>query len=362
MSSAKRETVAWINIAKAMAILLIVLYHVATWFVWHVAPEVAPSWGVNVWTNLSNALIPVRIPLFFLVSGVLAQRAVERSWVELTRTRFISLLWPFILWGLIIALPWSYRVSPDASIGVAWSNVSVLVLGGAHYWYLPALAVMLAVAKLSRRMPGIVVVVTAATSLAITTRTHIMVELFGPYLGVNVSRWFAFAVWFMIGCYFPQIVAFIARRSALWVVAGIVIFMSLRSLLTVDFIAAYPLVVAALTVVGTASFVVLSRFLSLSQFARRWGAFIASRTLPIYVTHALLLEVLAVVASHLRGAGLAPPDGSLFAISFVPFVFTIVIGASVGLFALSRRAHFRWLYEPPAILLRAFRNRPASRT
>jgi uncharacterized membrane protein YcfT len=343
--------VAWVDIAKTMAILLVVIYHVSTWFVWEVLPESAGSSGVRVWADLSAALIPVRIPLFFLVSGLLAVRAVERPWRLLVRTRFTSLLWPFALWTLLIALPWSSRTYPDDPLINAEGVASSLLLGGTHFWYLPALVIVTSVAKLVRRVSLVAIVAAATVNLWVTANLNQFVGVMGPYLGINLDRWLLCLLWFMVGCFLPAIARRISRLNALWALVGVATFIGIRGLLVLD--AAYATVVAALTVTGMATLIVISGVLSRWAPMRRTGAFIAARTLPIYVTHAFLLELLAVGARLLRERGWTPPHSGWVGALFVPLVFVVVVTASVGLHGLSRWGHFRWLFEPPARLLPA---------
>lgn len=222
---------AWVDIAKATAIVLIVVFHVSGWFIWYVAPEAAGSPAAAAWTSFSNALIPVRIPLFFFVSGLLARRAIERPWADLIRTRFADVLWPFFVWSALVALPWSARVSPEDRWSNVTTNLSAIALGGAHYWYLPALAFALAVAKLSRRVPWLSLTFFAVTSLLMTTHYAQMSALFGPYLGVNVARWLDFTVWFVVGCFLPRAAGWVSRLNVLWLVGGLTSFVGLRGLL-----------------------------------------------------------------------------------------------------------------------------------
>lgn len=349
------------DLAKAVTILLIVVFHVSTWFVWDVVPESALFGAIEFWATISLALIPVRIPLFFLVSGFLAQQAVWRSWPELVRTRFVGLLWPFLLWGLLIVLPWSYRVNPAEPLANASTSIYALLLGGTHYWFLPTLVVVIALARALRRVPVIALVVTAITSLAVTTNTGILVEMMGPYLGINVSRWLDCAVWFMIGCFLPKVVGRVARMNALWAVVGVAVFVGLRSILVLDIEGIYPVVLAALTLTGVASLVIASRFASASLSVSRFGAYFAARTLPIYVTHAFVLEVLAAGSAWARTQGWMLTGGAAVEMLFVPVVVVAVTGASVALHSLSRRQGFAWLYAPPAPLLAWMGSRASER-
>lgn len=255
--------VAWIDIAKALAILLVVVFHISVWFSYSVVPAAAGGPAISFWREISNALIPVRIPLFFLVSGVLAHRAVTRTWAELARTRFAGLLWPFALWTVLIALPWSLRVDhadPSANFGIAGAAV---VFAGAHFWYLPALVLFLALAKAVRPHPVIALLASVIVSVVIAPLLSPVYGLLGPVLGVNLERWLHFALWFLAGCFFPLVVRRAAEWNAMLVPVGIAGLIVGRWLLIN--VSSHPAVTLAIGAVGVVTLVIFSRWVA------RWG-------------------------------------------------------------------------------------------
>lgn len=356
MSEPSTERIAWVDIAKALAILLVVVYHVSIWFAAYVIPEGATGRGIGMWRELSRALIPVRIPLFFLVSGLLAQRALTRSWSSLWRTRFAAVLWPFALWTVLIAVPWSYRVNVSDPLQNASLAGSALAFAGAHFWYLPALVLFLVVAKILRRTPALTVVASVVASVVISTAFGAAIVAIGPVLGVNIDRWLTFGMWFMIGCFLQNLVRTVAGWHGILALAGLAVFVGLRWILfdvVSGSIVVYVAIVTVLSVVGVGSLLILSRVLGRNEHIARIGGYLSTRTLPIYVTHAFLLEVFAVIARYLdrRGHGI-PNDSAFVNALFVPVVFLVVVFASLGLYELSRRLPVRWLYDPPAALTR----------
>lgn len=342
------DRIEWIDIAKAIAILLIVVYHTSLWFTAYVLPEAAvSSRSVAFWQTLSRALIPVRIPLFFLVSGILAQRAVRRPWRELTRTRFLSLLWPFAVWTVLIAVPWSYRVAYSDPLANVEMAGTALIFAGTHFWYLPALVVFIATAKLLANHPAIALGGSAAAVVIAAFGMTWLTNLLGPVLGVNVYRWLTFAIWFMIGCFLRSLVQKVASSSIIVAIAGVGAFTALRWVL-LQF-GSNVAVATALTIVGMISMVILCRLLSRSRAARRLGRFLAGRTLAIYVGHAFVLEVIAVAVEYLRRRGIAAPAGDAVINGlFVPVAVATVVSVSLGMYALCRRLGLGWLYSPPA--------------
>src|SRR5699024_4536690 len=64
--------VAWLDIARAMSIVLVVIYHVAVGGAGHVLLGGRETFIGKLWIHGNLALVPLRMPLFFMVSGVLA--------------------------------------------------------------------------------------------------------------------------------------------------------------------------------------------------------------------------------------------------------------------------------------------------
>ncbi|MCI2958004.1 acyltransferase family protein [Agromyces atrinae] len=338
----------WIDIAKAAAIVLIVLFHTTDWFLDALLPG-SQGAVVRLWNDVSISLIPVRIPLFFLVSGLLAVSALERPWRTLTVTRFLALLWPFFVWTLLVMPFWMLRASYDDPLAILPLAVSTLFFAGAHYWYLPALIVALIIAKLTRRLPLTTLV--AAALLAFNTRTVLepLVGVLPTILGINLERWFTFTFWFLVGCFARPVIERIAawpRWAAFVAVAGFGGLIAVQK--TVGVLA---LTTALVSVVGIVAAILLSAWASRSAAVVRVGRYLAARTLPIYVGHAFLFEVVAVIAESSRRAGFAPSIGNtVTGVLVIPIVVIAAVAASAALYDASRRWNFAWLYEPPARL------------
>ncbi|WP_168209091.1 acyltransferase family protein [Agromyces intestinalis] len=342
------DRIAWLDVAKATAIVLIVLFHTTDWFLRDVAPGLNIA-GLAPWAVLSTALIPVRIPLFFLVSGVLAARAVERPWRRLAGTRFLDLLWPFAIWTALVAPVWMLRSDPADPMALAGTAGAGLVLGGLHYWYLPALVVCLVVARLVRRHPVAAVVVSGVVAFGLRSLITPQLAVLGlPVLAANLDRWMAFGFWFLLGCFARTFVLGFARLHG---AAGIV---ALAAFVAVTW---WQLGVGV-TMLGTtlASLTGVAALVLLSSAASRWapvaraGRYLAARTLPIYLVHAFAFELLAVLADVVdaQTGWRLPLEYGAVTLIVVPLVVACAVGLSTALFALSGRAGFRWIFEPPA--------------
>ena len=92
MSSSLSQRLAWPDVAKGISILGVVLLHVTL-----VVPEAQVTWlaAFNMWLD------PLRLPLFFLVSGYFSQKVFRFSFAELVTRRLWYFFVPYVVWMLI---------------------------------------------------------------------------------------------------------------------------------------------------------------------------------------------------------------------------------------------------------------------
>lgn len=92
--SAGAKRVAWADTTKGFSILAVCLMHVVTM----VPGGMETSWGIA-----KVVLDPLRMPLFFLVSGLFAHRVIERSLPDLWFRRLWFLLVPYLVFTPVVA-------------------------------------------------------------------------------------------------------------------------------------------------------------------------------------------------------------------------------------------------------------------
>ncbi|MDP2013599.1 MAG: acyltransferase family protein, partial [Actinomycetota bacterium] len=71
-----RPRIEWMDLVKGTTVLLVVLFH----SVIHLDAISKEDNVTSVWSTSMNVLEPMRMPLFFMVSGMLAAGAVSRPW------------------------------------------------------------------------------------------------------------------------------------------------------------------------------------------------------------------------------------------------------------------------------------------
>lgn len=333
----------WVDIAKAGAILLVVVYHVGSNGLSYLTP--GSNRAEDVWATLNAVLMPVRMPLFFLVSGVLAVGAIQRPWGAVWRKRVADLAWPFALWTLLFAVPYALAYSETGVTGTALEAMSWSLIAAGAYWYLPALAVFFVVAWLLRRTPILLLIISVALWRGAPVIRGALGDEVDPDAVLTIYRWATFLVWFALGVAARPLIERIAHlpvyvslvTAPLYAVAAVLVYQQGWSL------------VPALNVLGLVTALILSAQLARSPRLVRLGGYLAKRTLPIYLIHPILLAILvAFVGSRV-------PNITVLSLVIVPVLviaftwlsvraYDVLSGRAPWLFGLPRR---RTRVEPP---------------
>ncbi|RGC68611.1 Inner membrane protein YcfT [Micromonospora sp. MW-13] len=146
----------WADAVKGVCIVLIVSWHVT----------VKPG----LWGALGEQLLPLRMPLFFIISGVFAASALQRPWWDVGRSRTARFLCLYaislLIHTAILAAAFGF---PTDRVASARGLLERLTVTTSKLWYLYALALYVAFAKAVRRAPRALVLVPAAALYVVTT-------------------------------------------------------------------------------------------------------------------------------------------------------------------------------------------------
>ena len=286
---------AWIDVAKGIAITLVVLYHSVMYL---------------DRVGLAGALAPLnplfdtfRMPLFFFMSGLLAAQAIRLPFWQLFRKRMSLLLYLYTAWVaaqtlFLLALP---PISPDGP-NARWTDlVTLFIRPSSNLWFIYALPIFLTVAWLTRRWhPLISVSVTGA--LAVLFGSQVL------HTGTPWDKMGRYLVFFLAAIWLGPRVRRLIPRVRWWhmavlcgLYAGVVLLMVKLSLTRVPFVLFAVSVLAVL--VGISVAVVLSRA-PMFDFMRVLG----SRTLPIYLVHTFPMAALAALV--MAGGVTLPTDAA----------------------------------------------------
>ncbi|WP_432572888.1 acyltransferase family protein [Kineococcus sp. SYSU DK005] len=325
-----------LDVCRGLAIVLVVLHH----SVLHLdAAHLLPAG----WRAVNGELVLLRMPLFFLVSGLLAASAAQRSWGSLVRSRLVPLLWVFVLWSLVRFAVFS-AVAPRFQPWESGSWVPLLlapVRPTTGLWYLYALAAFTAAARaLGRRAP---LALLPAAALSVAAAEELVRAPF--YVWHQMGRCWVF---FLLGwCLRARLLRVLGAlrplpAAALSAAGAAVLTAHGRGLLEVP--GALSAVSAAAVAAGLAFAVLLTSLPGAGALGAALGR-LGRSTLPVYLAHELVVGVGTSAAVALgAGAGAQRPG-------WLPAAWVLVaLALPLALHAAARRAGAGWLYEVPAAL------------
>jgi uncharacterized membrane protein YcfT len=323
----------WVDAAKGLSILLVVGHHVVWYLQWS---GKAPTAVIAA----NEALASLRMPLFFLASGLFVAGPLAEPWRTVLHKRVAFFLWLYALWTIIrftfFATVVPPEVDPDDSanpVGLAWA----LLLPGPSMWFLYALAAFAVLAKLMRPLP--VWLQLGASGVLSALVGAGMVE-FGDSRWTYMSR---FLFFFLLGCYARHLVERLALATSLLRVALASAVCVGAAVAAVAFgLRTIPGVALALQCLAVGFGVLFAAWIARYRIGRPLVA-LGQQTLPIYLTHMLWLAAIMIGLRHVD----FPP----IAAYTLPFVMVLVLTV---LSLLAHRvlvaAGARWLFALPSRL------------
>jgi uncharacterized membrane protein YcfT len=292
----------WVDAAKGLSILLVVAHHVV-WYLQRSGQAPAAVIGAN------EALASLRMPLFFLASGLFAAGPLAAPWRSVLHKRVAFFLYLYLIWTIIrftfFATVVPPEVDPDDSanpLGLALA----LLLPGPSMWFLYALAVFAVATKLMRPLPVAVQLGAAAVLSALVGAG--MLE-FGDSRWTYMSR---FLFFFLLGCYARQLVERLAGATTFLRVAVACVVCVGAAGAAVGFgLRAIPGVALALQCLAVGFGVLFAAWIARYRLGRPLVV-LGKLTLPVYLTHMLWLAAIMIGVRHVDF-----PSAAAYALPFV---------------------------------------------
>ncbi|MEV0461159.1 acyltransferase [Catellatospora methionotrophica] len=333
----------WADTAKGTCIVLVVLWHVVMkdylQVDWHIGIPLPGAWG-----TLGEQLLPLRMPLFFTISGVFATTALTRTWRQTARSRIARFLYLYTAWLLIhTAILGAVPDFATARADSALALLEQLTITPSNLWYLYALAVYFVIAKALRHAPR-AAVLAAAAALSVVTASGLLATpgdrgglyqnlvffLAGVHLRPRIERWAETATRRRLVLTFTTYAAALAAMAAVGAQR-------------------WPGVWLAVAVIAVAFGITAA-----ARLARRPAigdplAALGRRTLPIYVIH---MPMLALLHPVLRDpvSGLGVPGQIVAAVVYPAALSAVVIALCLLIHRALRRLGASWLFELPQLL------------
>jgi uncharacterized membrane protein YcfT len=336
-TSAAGTRLRWPDVAKGVCILLVVLHHVTGKQYGMVVPG---GLGVadDAWLWITAALKPIRMPLFFAVSGFFAASAIDRPWSAVGK-RIINPYYLYVVWLVVFAGIYSVERTMAANrTDSPLDFLTELFWAATSMWFLFALAAYFALAKALRGLPAPLVLV-AAAAVALSTSWL-------PLDETNRVAVLAHFGYFAFGAYYPQLFRRLASLR-LPLLPSLALYVAL--LLALDAAGArHSVLILVLSLVGVPLGVTVAVRLS-STACSRPLAWLGRRTLQVYVLHLAVLAVVVHLPIH-TDTGWAP--ATLVLTAAYPLLMTgLITAACLGLHRGLVRAGFGHLFTAPPALL-----------
>lgn len=320
----------WIDAVRAIAVILVVLYHYLLWA--HVDINGPGGPNASVWGDMRTVAARVRMPLLMAVSGFLATGAIQRGWVGV-RLRFVANYWLYFVW-LVAYFLFHVAVStlvPEPGLPINVTTVGRLVeqalMPFSPLWFIVAMAVF-------------PLVVWCAEKLSVPAWVMIIASLAIWGWGIYgeppawLGKFLRTFVFFAVGYYARRTVPYLAKlgwASGLLLAASTAVLLKVgSSIIDRDLAGLFTSLAAIVTVA------VLGPVMFRTGVHTRVMGLVGRRTLDIYVLHPILISVLMLVLrdrSWLAGLTDTRAGDFLFAFASV----AVVVSASLLLGQLLRK-------------------------
>ncbi|WEK60285.1 MAG: acyltransferase [Candidatus Microbacterium colombiense] len=346
----------WIDVAKALAVILVVVYHVrASMGYVFAAPSATSS---AFWAEFNETALPVRMPLFFLAAGFLAHTAIARPWRVVVKPRIVALLWPYVLWSLAFAAVAGFAYRPEKPFGYTLTRLVSLPFANSAYWFLLMLPLFFILAKLLQRWAAAALAVALVLAVAAPwLEAHVFNQMHWA-LVYGTTRIARYSFWYLLGCYGFRLLSRTSRVNPLLLLGGGGAAFAGLTLVAESLDLGAPLSFV-LSVAGVTALIGLSIWAARFDAIRRASRYLSARTLPIYLIHPMLIVILVLVVQRL---GPPPSPADPFAPLVVPLISAACIAVSVIVYDRIRNTRAAWLFAPPSPTALRRRESPGEQT
>lgn len=315
----------WIDCAKGCCIFLVVML-----YAYELAAGAAGQGG---WLGAVVAFAqPFRMPDFFLLSGLLLGRTLERDWRTYLDRKVVHFAYFYVLWMTALFAfesPWLARSQGWAAVPAAY--LEAFVNPYSMLWFIYLLPVFFVVTKLARDVPAAVVWTIAAALQVAHLDTGVKVlDKFAAYY-VFFYTGFVAAPWIFR-------LAQAAREHRGRALAALAVWALVNGTLAFGGYSTAPLVSLALGLAGAVALTTLASLACRLRLLRPFAHF-GEQSLVIYVAFAIPM---AVTRELLERVALVQDVG------WVALLSTLGgIGGALIAHALVKGTRLRFLFERP---------------
>ncbi len=336
--SESKQRLDWVDTAKGMSILLVVMMHSAIG-VGEVTNQVSYLHWIIAWAS------PFRMPEFFLISGLFLSQVIDRDWRRYADRRVVHYLYFYALWA-VIHLLFKEAVGAGHPLTALTHILWAIIEPYGVLWFIYMLAAFSAAAKLlhDARAPHWLALVGAALLQLVHVQT-------GSYL---IDQFVEHFVYFYAGyaCapFVFRLVAW-AQQHVVQAVAGLAAWAVVETLLvfspgyrvtpmTIHMgLSTAPGIHLALALAGSVALCVVAGLVSKLPFMD-WLRWLGARSIVVY-----LAFTLPMAASRIILVRLGVTNADLISTAVMA---SAVIGPLLLFWLIERTGRGRFLFERPA--------------
>jgi len=350
-SSHEKPRFEWPDVARGVCMVLVVLWHSASWVLDEVyASPPAP------WVQFGLWVTPLRMPLFFYISGYFCATLLSRP-LRTSRRRTWGIFYLYVIWTFIflsrLYLPMARSEGPAPTFG---QMLTALILP-TSFWYLWCLPVYFVVthfihSKLGEKGKWLIVPLLVLAAVAPLVRPYSIQILVQPMDAVKAPPMLANFVWFYAGAYTRPVWDRV-MQGASWtkcivatgVYAGIWVAASFWTFTDEFAWQLVPLSVLALYIAAQVLALVPTGA-RIPQMLRRIG----QDTLPVYIFHIFLISIISAGSKYLGLISFFRNDLPNLSWIIPPVMTACLIPAALGIAWLIRKSPVAFLLAAPAWL------------
>lgn len=300
----------------------------------------------------SSFLDPLRMPLFFLVSGLFAHRVLERTLGDLWYRRLWFLLVPYLVFTPFQAL---IRLSMQGKADF-WHLIQAIVFGDPGLWFLYTLMVYNIAAWFLRKQPAVIAlglsfvpVLVGIMTGWVQTQSFRQAFIYMPifFAGLHFRTWF-FALANKAGK--PKVILSTLAVFAAWEFVYRYAKRAVFEGWDITIASQDALMALIRTFTAIPFGIVLAVGLTHTPLVNRFLSFVGANTLPIYVTHHammwLFMDVItpAIIDSDPERFGMLADTYPRMFIGFAACLFAGTLFYWVG-----KVPVLKWVLYPPAL-------------
>jgi uncharacterized membrane protein YcfT len=316
----------WVDYAKGICIVMVVMMHSV------LGVELAAGQTGFIHPLVAFAK-PFRMPDFFLISGLFLSVVIDRDWRTYLDRKVVHFAYFYVLW---VTIQFGFK-APGFAAETGWPHVGFMYLESfiepfGTLWFIYLLPVFFVVAKVTRRMPPLMIWgVAALLEMAHIATGWTVIDEFGARF-----------VYFYSGYLFAHHVFALSDRARAWpalALAGLAAWALINGGLVVSGFSEWPLISLVLGLAGACAIVTMGTMLARAHrlnFLRTCG----EHSIVIYL--AFFLPMAATRTLLLR----AGPIHDIGTISLVVTIVGVVGALLLWRVALAVGANF--LFERPA--------------